>query len=201
VVERAYGRGRVLLANIAPVANWTYLPARIEFPIFVQEVLRYVVGNPDAAVNLSVGDTFRHAAYSAADYLLLRYPDGSPARVHPESAKDDAEFRMLAFNKTSQQGPYTFDVPEQVMARRRFVVNGSALEADLQRLHSGDVSNAFGSGGWSWIRPETSLAEFVSKLHSVTEIAPWVLAALALILALESFLAARFGRRRGGATQ
>jgi hypothetical protein len=190
----------VLVANMAPVSDWTYLPARVEFPIFVQEVLRYLSGNPDAPANLDVGDTFRQPAYTAADHLLLRYPDGKRVRVHPAPAEENAEFRMLTFRETTQQGIYEFDAVEDVLARRRFVVNQTSEEADLARLDQSGFGRKFSSGGWRWIGPEVSLSELVSKEHDIKELAKYVLWILAAVLALESFLAARFGRRRGGVT-
>ena len=58
VIQRAFGRGKVLLSNFTAGVDWTYLPATPEFPVLVQELMRHLAGNPDAAVNLSVGDRF-----------------------------------------------------------------------------------------------------------------------------------------------
>jgi len=187
VVEKEFGRGRVLLANFAPISDWTYLPARTEFPVFVQEVLRYIVGNPDGAVNLDVGGRFEQPVFVTNQHLLLRYPSGRRARVEPR-------------DETSEQGIYEFDVDEQVLAKRRFAVNQSAKEADLSRMDQGDLTNAFGTGGWQWISSRVPLADFISSEHGVTMLAPWILWLLVAVLAAESFLAARFGRRRGGST-
>jgi hypothetical protein len=206
VVEKEFGRGRVLLANFAPVSDWTYLPARTEFPVFVQEVLRYIVGNPDGAVNLDVGGRFEQPVFVTNQHLLLRYPSGRRARVEPRDptvlglSEIAGGAWMLRFDETSEQGIYEFDVDEQVLAKRRFAVNQSAKEADLSRMDQGDLTNAFGTGGWQWISSRVPLADFITSEHGVTMLAPWILWLLVAVLAAESFLAARFGRRRGGST-
>jgi aerotolerance regulator-like protein len=206
VVEKAYGRGKTLLANFAPIADWTYLPARTEFPVFVQEVLRYVVGNPDGAANLDVGDRFEQPVFVTNQHLLLRTPNGKRVRVEPKDpeklgrGKIAGNAWVLQFSETNQQGLYEFDVDAQILARRRFVVNQSSQESDLARLEKDDVSNAFGSGGWQWIGFKTPLGDFMSKEHDVIRVAPAILWLLVAILAIESFFAARFGRRRGGST-
>ena len=41
-----------------------------------------------------------------------------------------------------------------------------------------------------------AIEDFAAKLHSVTELSPWLLAVLTAVLLIESFFAVRFGRRR-----
>jgi hypothetical protein len=50
VLEKSFGRGRVLLANTTAGVDWTYLPATIEFPILVHELVRYLVEHPDSEI-------------------------------------------------------------------------------------------------------------------------------------------------------
>jgi hypothetical protein len=199
ILEKTVGRGRVLLANTTAGVEWTFLPATVEFPIMVQELLRYAIGNPDAAVNLNVGDRFEAPVFVSTQHLLLRCPDGRKERLTPRKRDERASMWTVEFSGTRQQGVYEFmDVSPEVLPRRRFVVNQKPEEGDLSRLSRGDFEQAFGSGGWRWIGQETPVEEFVAKLHSVTELAPAVLGILIAVLAIESYLAARFGRRRGG---
>ena len=70
----------------------------------------------------------------------------------------------------------------------------------LKRLKESDVKGVMGGHDyWKWIPPETSLEDFVSKLNSVTEMAMPILWMIAIVLLVESYLAAKFGRRRRGA--
>jgi len=200
VVEQDYGSGKVLVVNFTAGTEWTYLPTRPEFGILAQEILRYLVGNPDKAVNLEVGQPFRQPVFVSPQYLLLYYPDQSRVPVRPERRTDVKDAWLINFRDTNQQGLYQFkEVQPEFLARRSFVVNQSAAEGDLAHLDRASFDEAIGLGACEWVGPRTSLADKVTELHAKTRLAPWILWALAAALALESFLAVRFGRRRGGA--
>ncbi len=205
ILSRPFGRGQVLLTNSTAGVEWTYLPATVEFPVLVQELMRHLVGNPDRKVNLNVGEEFEQAVFVSQQHLLLRYPDGRKERLKPRQREGRKNAYYISFDRTNQQGIYEFtDTMPGVLPRTRFAINqgsreGALTEGDLSRLAEKDFKGAFGSGSWRWIGPEMPVEEFVKTLHSVTEFAPYVLLLLVAILAIESFLAARFGRRRGGA--
>lgn len=198
-LEREFGRGRVFVSNSSPGVDWNYLPATYEYVIMMQELLRYLVGNPDGRVNLNVGDKFTSPVFISSQHLLLRYPDGAKApRITPEKRPGRENEYFMTFDRTFQQGVYELDAPEEVVPRRRFVVNMNAQEGNLARLDSSEFKGAFGGSSWSWIGPEKPIEDFVANLHTVTELAAIFLWALVICLAAESFLAARFGKRRGG---
>jgi hypothetical protein len=200
IIEKKYGRGRVLLCNVSPTADSTYWPASPDFTVFVQEVLRYLVRNPDEGVNLTVGDSFRQPVFVSPQHLLLRCPDRRKVRVKPLELSDRKDAWEVRFDRTTAVGVYEFDAVEEVLPRRSFVVNQGSEEGDLSRLQRDDFANAFGAGGYTWIGPQTPLADYVERQHSVTELHPALLWILVAVLAGESLLAARFGRRRGGLT-
>ena len=197
VVERAYGRGKVLLSNTTVGLEWTFLPATVEFPIMVQELLRYLAGTPDASVNLTVGDTFEQPVQISTQHMLLRHPDGSKERLTPQKRTEEADSWYVRFDRTRQQGLYEVDAVPEAIPRRLFVVNQNSAEGDLSRLNSGGFVEAFGRGGWTWLGRDIPVVEFASRLHSVAELAPAILWSLILILGVESLLAFRFGKRRG----
>lgn len=206
VLSMDFGRGKVLLTNSTAGVEWTYLPATVEFPVLVQELMRYLVGNPDKKVNLEIGQKFEQPVFVSQQHLLVRYPDGRKERLKPRQREGRKDAYYVSFDRTNQQGIYEFvDTMPGVLPRTRFVANqippagDQAGEGNLSRLSEDDFGNAFGSSGWRWIGPEIPVEEFVAKLHSVTEFAPYLLILLVAVLAVESFLAARFGRRRGGA--
>ncbi|MHC4915704.1 MAG: hypothetical protein ACYTGB_09445, partial [Planctomycetota bacterium] len=199
VLERGFGRGKALLTTTTAGVEWTYLPATAEFPVLVQELMRHLVGNPDGAVNLDVGDRFEQAVFVSQQHLLLRHPDGHKERLKPRQREGQKNTFYISFDRTDRQGVYEFvDAAAGVLPRTRFAVNqqAHAREGDLTRLNQSEFREALSAGGWRWIGPEVPVEEFVAKLHSVTEFAPAVLILLVAVLALESFLAARFGRRR-----
>jgi hypothetical protein len=87
------------------------------------------------------------------------------------------------------------------LKRPRFIVNADAAEGDLERWSESDIKGSFGNSDWKLIPPSMSLEDFVSKLNSVTEMAMPILWMIAAVILVESFLAAKFGRRRRGAPQ
>jgi hypothetical protein len=198
LIEKQFGRGKALLANMTPGLGWSVLPVLPEFPVLVQELLRYLVGDPDAAVNLMVGDRFDQPVLMSNQHLLLRYPDGGKQRLTPRKQPGNEEAYRLVFDQTTQQGLYQIEAIEEVLARRRFVVNMNPEESELTRLTKSEFQDAFPAGNTTWMAPETSVEELAARLHTVTELFPWLIGALALALAVESLLAWRFGRRRSG---
>ena len=202
VIEKEFGRGRVLLFNTTAGVRWTHLPATLEFPILVQGMLKYLVGNPDRDVNLLTGDRFSQRVFVSSQHLLLRLPNGQKERLAPLRKPGQKDAWQVAFDETDQQGVYEIvDVAEGVVPRTRFVVNHRADEGDLASLSSSDVRSAFGRTGYEWVRPEVPIDDLVAKLHSVTEMAPAFLWLLVIVFGAEAYLAGRFGRRRGKAAQ
>lgn len=197
IVEGRYGprQGKVLLSNTTAGVAWNYLPALPEYPALVQELLRYLVGQPDASVNLQVGETFVQPVFVSTQQLLLKNPGGGKQRLTPQPKAGDTEQFEVTFRDTSMPGLYEFDAIEEVLPRRRFVVNPTSDEADLARLSQDEFADAF-PGSATWLDRQTAVDEFAAKLHTVTELAPWVAAFLVGLLAIESWLAWRFGRRR-----
>jgi hypothetical protein len=200
LIEKKFGRGRVLLANFTAGVDWTLLPATAEFPILVQEWMRYLIGNRDAGVNLAVGDRFESPVFMSTQHLLIKYPDGHKDRLTPHERPDHKNAWSLSFDDTRQQGVYeVVDAPAEVLPRTRFVVNPKSAGGDLTRLSRDELADALGHGSWRWVGPDESFDDLVSRKLEVTELAPAILWALALVLAVESTTAMLFGRRRGGA--
>ena len=195
MVEKRFGRGKVLLTATSPGVAWTNWPASPDFAVLVQEVLRYLLDDPDRSVNLRVGQSFVQPVFVSSQHLLLRRPDGQRERLTPVESGGEGTWQV-SYDRTDRQGVYEIDAPEQVLPRRRFVVNAGADEGDLARLDEATFKRTFGSTGGSWIAPDASLAEHVAAAHSVTELSPPLLWGLVGVLVIESFLAARFGRRR-----
>ena len=199
MIEKPFGRGKVLLADFTAGLDWTTLPATAEYPILVQELMRSLIGNRDASVNLTVGDRFQQPVFVSTQHLLVKYPDGHKARLTPHERADRKNAWVLSLDDTKQQGLYeVVDAPPEVLPRLRFVVNQKLASGDLSRFEQDEFADALEHGNWRWIGPESPFDELVSRRMEVTELAPAILWALVLVLVAESVLAMVFGRRRGG---
>jgi hypothetical protein len=196
VLEHRFGKGRVMLCATSAGASWTAFPALQEFPLVVQGLIKDLVGNPDADVNLEVGQHYEQPVYISKQHLLLTYPAGNKERLIPRERSDVANAWIVSFDHTNQHGLYRFaDVQPGVLGRRQFVANMNSAEGDLSRFDEKDFTATFASAA-TWIGPDQSIEEISGKLHTVTELAPLFLVVLTALLAIESFLAAKYGRRR-----
>ncbi len=200
ILEKTLGKGRCIIVNSSMGLEWSTMPFTVEYPIMMQELLRFIIGNPDKMVNLVTGDTMTQNVYVSNQHLLLKTPNGKKVRLTPKEG-EDKNIMKVSFDRTNQQGLYAFDVMDGVVKRPRFVVNADAAEGDLQRIFESDLKDTMGGSGFRFIPSNISLEDFVSKLNSVTELAIPILWAIAAAILVESFLAAKFGRRRRGAPQ
>jgi hypothetical protein len=225
IVERLLGQGRVCLFDFTADSRWSDFVALTQFLPLVQETLRYLVGNPDRSVNLDVGQDYRQPVLKTSQHLLVVQPDGSKVRVTPRARRTttaapakmgsdpdektsrgqpplppaaDAAFAGWEVTFTpEQQGLYRVEATRGEVRRARFVANAPAAEGDPSRLALSDARSAFGGVLFDWVPPTESTAELVARRYGVTEAAVILLILLAALLALESLLAALWGRRRG----
>jgi hypothetical protein len=191
--ERRFGQGKVLLVGTSADASWNYLVYTSEYLVLMQELLRWLIGQPDRAVNLPIGETFAQPVLLSSQYLLLRRPDYSKVRLAPVA---EGNLWRVAYNQTDRQGIYEVDTTAEVMARRRFVVNLTATEGDLTRLDAESFRRELTQAGVAYWGPDKAIRRAVEARLSVTEYAWLFLWALLAFLAIETLLATRFGRRR-----
>ena len=197
ILERRYGQGRVVLFNLTADARWTDTPALRQFVELMQEMLRYLVGNPDGGVNLEVGDVYASRVLKTSQHLRLICPDGVKERVTPRRAPGGGGAGWEVEHRPQRPGVYRIDARRGEVPRPRFVVNLPAVEGDPSRLSRGDVTAVVQGVPFTWVRQDQSIAEMVARRYSVIEAAILLLWLVAGLLAVESLLAALFGRRRG----
>jgi hypothetical protein len=195
VVARQYGQGMSLIVAIDPSLDWTFMPLAIDFPVFVQELLRAILGDPNRFVNLSVGETFSEPVLISTQHLLLKTPDGRKARLTPE-VKEGEDLPRVSYAETDVQGLYRMEAPAGVLARKRFIVNLNPEESDMTMWDEGDFRSAV-SKNCRFLFPNDPITKIIEKEHSLREFAGMILFLVFLLLLTESFLAMRFGLRKG----
>ncbi|MCG3179841.1 MAG: hypothetical protein BIFFINMI_02187 [Phycisphaerae bacterium] len=128
LVEKRLGRGRVFLTTSSCDASWNVLVTRVAFLPLLCLGLDYIIGDPDKAVNLDIGDRFIQEVRVGTVPMLLRRPDGTTARINPMKVGDAGESWVIRYGDTDTPGLYELDVAPVRVERRRFVVNFKAAE-------------------------------------------------------------------------
>ncbi len=195
VMVRQFGQGTSLIMAIDPSLDWSVLPLVVDFPVFVQELLRAILGDPNRFVNLKVGEEFSEPVLISTQHLLLKTPDGRKARLTPETL-EGADLPRVTYADTDVQGLYQMEAPAGVLARKRFIVNLNPEESDMAMWDEGDFRSAV-SGNCRFLFPNDPIIKIIEKEHTLREFAGMILFLVFLLLLAESFLAMRFGMRKG----
>jgi hypothetical protein len=193
LLESKFGRGQVMMFCTAAGPPDNFLPASPAYPMLLQEILRYLAGNPDRAVNLQIGQAYRQDVRITTQHLVLRKPDGSKTRLTPVSA-GAGQLPVVVFDQTEQMGRYVLDAPADVVKRPRFVVNLDPTESDLDRLQETEAGQMLPEA--TWVRSRAVIEEVVRNPSAQMELAGPLLWGLVILLAVEMLLAVRFGMRR-----
>jgi len=143
VVERSYGRGRVLLCAVPLDAshgsNLIDLPA---FVPFVHEMVYYLAGARGAERNLMPGQPLRYRLEGSLEGWTLALPDAEPLPLATEPGKPAthlvrlSESGELSFEDTRLSGVYRLRSPEGKTIW--FVVSRDVREGDLTPLNDDD---------------------------------------------------------------
>lgn len=195
IMMREYGNGRSIIVGLDPSLTWSTLPLSIDFPVFVQELLRLVMGDPNRLVNLKVGEPFSQPVMITAQHILLKGPGNRKVRLTPEVVKGE-DLPRLTYADTDVQGIYELDAPQGVLQRTRFAVNLDPLESDMTMWTETDFKREL-SRKVIFLSPDENVTKRVSELYKLREFAGILLFVVFLLLLVESFLAMRFGLRKG----
>lgn len=191
--EKPYGKGRSVTFCMAAGGDECGLWKSYAYPIILGRLAKHLAGDPDRAVNMEIGQTFRQDVMVSAQHLLLRKPDGTKVRLTPQAS--GPEQLEVSFDRTDQMGKYEIDAQAGMLRRGKFVVNLSANEGDLDRLSEADFEPAL-SSKCQWVSAASPIETAVAGTHSMRELAGPLLVVLTVLLAVETFLAVRFGKRR-----
>jgi hypothetical protein len=198
LIERAVGRGRMLLVGSSLDPQWTNLPASASFVNFIVDAIAYLAEDFDATA-VSTGSAFwlppgnGQLISSAGERLLsLQQSRGESAVTLTETGH--YQLRMASIGEDGQSPP-----PET--PRRYLAANLPSAESDLTIMSEGSLRR------WQQaIAGDASAAAGTSAAGEYfdIELAPWLLALALLVVALEIFAAngapVGLARRFGGST-
>ncbi len=201
ILERLIGQGKLLTVTTSADQEWNLWSNFQGFPILVNEMAQYLLGQRMGVRNIKVGDVV-DLPVTEFDYnkkFRLTDPEDRQTTLNPRSLRDGGyvlnlrdldEMGIYSLRKESEEANKKW-VDEDVIA-----VNLEPSEGDLTRTSKKELENAYPKfdfqfvGGGTQEQGQTEMKEKKSNI--------WKVLAFLLIgfLALESLLALRIDRRR-----
>ena len=199
IVERAFGRGRVLLVTTAVDKEWHRWPDHPTFLPIIMELARRVTRGADSGPRTYVGEpielSFDPATFEPdAIVRTPSYPNEHEMGVTAAPASDGRGL-ALTWEHTEQAGIYRFilnrrDGGEEI---RMVAVNTDPRESDLTPALEDELRRAAGDVPVKYIKGLDALTG--SSGEARTEVWRLMLLVAVCALMMEQFLAFRWGRR------
>lgn len=200
IVERNYGRGRVVLVTSSCDSDWNDWPADPSYVILALEIARYAARAENEAGDRLVGapidfdldvDRFEPSTV----LRLPGYPLVPQVDVQAQTGPEGATF-SVAWDKTDHSGVYAFVLTPRAgePARRLEAVNVDPRESDLARIDRIALEQSMPANLAVKVLQDLDFAEDeVSQARQ--EYWPGILVFLVIVLMLEHTLAWWFGQR------
>jgi hypothetical protein len=201
LLEKPLGRGRVMTMT-TPVSDpyrprgraaWNELPTSEEawpYVVLVNEMMRYLAGARESKLNYLAGETA----------VLMNDPDKDPPRYQlftplEEPQEVIARDGQLLVKFTERPGAYRLKGDRGGPMVRGFAVNVPVEASELARLPYRRLDELLGEDRYELARSREEIVREVGEARAGHEFYAYLIAALALVLALEHLLANRFYRR------
>ena len=193
LVEKAFGRGRVVLAATSCDADWSNLPTRNFYVPLMQRLAAHVASNTVPPRNVNVGrPLITHLPGEAAGKRLkLTDSDGV---VHRLRAVRDGERARIEFTRTRRPGLYVLEMPDG--RQRHFVVAADPAESNLESLSDRELATLAEQLGASVVDSSEQYARQESLRRFGRELWKPLLLAVIVLAFAEMWLAQRFARSK-----
>ena len=200
LLERTVGRGRALTMT-TPISDnpnrdpWNLLPAGDSaWPFFLlsREMAAWLVGSSDQQLNFYAGQpvVLQLNPKMPFNSYVLPQPDGVESRVTPNT--DD---HTLAAGATDLPGNYRVQAGgEDSGVDRGFSVNATPEQTRLERLSEEDLKKVLDPLPFHLAQSRDQIELNTSAGRVGRELFPFVILAVAVVLALEHVVANRFYR-------
>jgi len=196
VIERRFGRGRVLLWTIAADKQWSDWPTEPSYVLAMRQSAAGIAAERSAAQNVTAGEPLQSPFDPLAlpRQITVTPPDGADA-VHVSLEQSNPEAPLAVFSQTQRAGVYEMNWRESDASLRRklFAVNPDVRESHLERMTRDQLGQRLGGLAFE-ISPCSGRIDGLSG-HRAELWRSFIFAMLFCICA-ESALAAWIGRER-----
>ena len=193
LVEKAFGRGRVLQFAFTANDAWTDLPRRPGYLLLMQEVASYVARDRQKGKNLLVGDTVLRDVGPEAlvSKITLATPGGS-VNLAPTP---EANRARLKFENTGAAGVYELKMERDgTTLQDVFTVNVDPAESDLHHIGPEQLRRVFPDFRFRYLTAASGLETSLKDTLAKSDLWKQLLLAALVLMCIESILAQRFGR-------
>jgi len=198
LIERRFGKGRVLLYTTSADLGWSGFPAGIIVP-FMHEMVFYMTARDAGTLNLAPFAGFIRGLPLRAVEVTVTTPGGGRVKVTPVLAEGKAP--RLEFRDTEEPGTYGLDYSVRAATAidagtkkvtELFSVNVEARESDLRRIPPAEIENRYPALELHYSQSFSGGLEAADRPPEGEIFRALLLAVLALLF-VETFLARRFG--------
>ena len=178
VVERTFGKGRVVVVTSTCDRDWTNLPVRTVFLPFVQGLVRYCAGEREERKDFVVGEEVRVRVEGGR--VSLEHPDGREEELNVHTEGGDS-VRFIP----RKPGIYTVSDGK---SRTIIGVNADRDESDIERVSAEALPK---TDNIHYITDRTDVSSFLERLRTGVKLWNYFLVAALLFLFLELLLSNR----------
>lgn len=195
-MERAAGRGRVLVFGFDAGRGWSDLPLHPAWLMLVRRAVQHVAYADRHRRTVQVNEPLVAAvpvsrASAGAEVVL---PDGTSRPVVPEPG-GGGEGSVLRFAETRRAGFYRLAGADGGQPQATFAANPPAAESDLTALTEGELRARHPELDFRLVGPGDDVARAIRRLRAGSEVWLHLLVLAGLCLLAEQFLAARWAPR------
>ena len=190
IVEKQFGKGRVIQCCTACDDDWSNLPARPVYLPLMQQLVTYLASTVYPPRNVGVGQQLAALLRleNADKTAIITDPEG---RRHEIKAQPRDDHCLVEFGRTELPGLYVLETPDNETIH--FVVNTSSKESDLSLLDDAEFSEL---ALQMQAQPVSSAEQYLQldiRRRFGREIWKWLLAGLLALVFVEVVLQQRFG--------
>jgi hypothetical protein len=141
-IERATGRGRVILFSSAAFPGPTTLPLHPAFVPLILRIAAHASGAIDDGINLPPGQTFSSPvdADAANASVFVQRPGDTTRRDAGQVEESATHAAALRYDDTEQAGVYRLFVGNEARPRALFAVQSDPAESDPATLPANDLA-------------------------------------------------------------
>lgn len=190
LVEKQFGKGRVIQCCTACDDDWSNLPARPAYLPLMQQLVSYLASTVYPPRNVGVGEQLAAllGPENADKTAFLTDPEG---RRHELKAVLKGDHCLVEFAATEVPGLYALETPDNETIH--FVVNTSSKESDLELLDDAEFAELAQQMQAEAVSSTEQYIQLDKRRRFGQELWKKLLAAVLALIFIEIMLQQRFG--------